>query len=67
MHIISYEGPKKTAIDIGCGSGVLSFQIIKHGFQKVFGTDTNPNAIFGLTEFMKDTKLSRKIDLLQEK
>jgi len=58
-----YEGPKKTAIDIGCGSGVLSFQIIKYGFQKVFGTDTNPNAIVGLIEFMKDTKLSRKLEL----
>ena len=37
--------------------------MIKHGFQKVFGTDTNPNAIIGLTEFMGNTKLSRKIDL----
>jgi len=58
-----YEGPKKSAIDVGIGSGVLSFQLIKHGFQKVFGTDTNPNAIVGLTEFMGDTKLSRKIEL----
>jgi predicted RNA methylase len=58
-----YKGSKKSAIDVGFGSGVLSFQMIKHGFQKVFGTDTNPNAIFGLTEFMKDTKLSRKIEL----
>lgn len=58
-----YEGPKKFAIDVGIGSGVLSFQMIKHGFQKVFGTDTNPNAIVGLREFMGDTKLSRKIDL----
>ncbi len=58
-----YEGPKKTAIDVGIGSGVLSFQMIKHGFQKVFGTDSNPNAIVGLTEFMGDTKLSRKIEL----
>lgn len=58
-----YDGPKKTAIDVGFGSGVLSFQMIKHGFQKVFGTDTNPNAIVGLTEFMADTKLSRKISL----
>jgi len=49
--------------DIGCGSGVLALQIVKHGFQKVFGTDTNPNAIVGLTEFMGDTKLSRKIEL----
>ena len=58
-----YIGPKKTAIDVGIGCGVLSFQMIKYGFQKVFGTDTNPNAIVGLTEFMGDTKLSRKIEL----
>lgn len=58
-----YIGPKKSAIDVGIGSGVLSFQMIKHGFQKVFGTDTNPNAIVGLTEYMGDTKLSRKIEL----
>lgn len=58
-----YDGPKKSAIDVGIGSGVLSFQMVKHGFQKVFGTDTNPNAIVGLTEFMGDTKLSRKVEL----
>jgi len=58
-----YTGPKKTAIDVGFGSGVLALQLIKHGFQKVFGTDTNPNAIVGLTEAMGDTKLSRKIEL----
>ena len=58
-----YNGSKKSAIDVGIGSGVLSFQIIKYGFQKVFGTDTNPNAIVGLIEFMADTKLSRKIEL----
>ncbi|MFT6962457.1 MAG: hypothetical protein ACJAWV_002188 [Flammeovirgaceae bacterium] len=58
-----YEGAKKTAIDVGVGSGVLSFQMVKYGFQKVFGTDTNPNAIVGLTEFMGTTKLSRKVEL----
>tara|TARA_R110002012_G_scaffold313413_1_gene524990 strand:+ start:307 stop:1383 length:1077 start_codon:yes stop_codon:yes gene_type:complete len=58
-----YEGPKKSAIDIGVGSGALSFQLVGHGFQKVYGTDINPNAIIGLTEFMGDTKLSRKIEL----
>lgn len=58
-----YEGPKKSAIDVGIGSGVLALQMVKHGFQKVFGTDTNPNAIIGLKEFMGDTKLSRKIEL----
>ena len=60
-----YTGPKKSAIDVGIGCGVLSLQMVQHGFQKVFGTDTNPNAIFGLTEYMEDTKLSRKIELNQ--
>ena len=58
-----YEGPKKSAIDVGIGSGILAFQMVKHGFQKVFGTDTNPNAIVGLKEYMGETKLSRKIEL----
>jgi len=58
-----YKGAKKTAIDVGIGSGVLSLQMVKYGFQKVFGTDTNPNAIVGLAEFMGETKLSRKIEL----
>lgn len=58
-----YAGEKKSSIDIGVGSGVLSMQLVKHGFQKVFATDTNSNAIFGLNEFMGDTKLSRKIEL----
>ena len=58
-----YEGPKKSAIDVGVGSGVLSIQMVQHGFQKVFATDTNPNAIHGLKEFMGETKLSRKIEL----
>ena len=58
-----YEGPKKSAIDVGIGSGVLAFQMVGHGFQKVFGTDTNPNVIVGLKEFMGETKLSRKVEL----
>ncbi len=58
-----YDGPKKSAIDVGIGCGVLSFQLVKHGFQKVFGTDTNPNAIVGLNELMGTTKLARKIEV----
>lgn len=58
-----YEGPKKSAIDVGIGSGVLSLQLMKYGFQKSFGTDVNPNAIIGLHESMAGTKLSRKIEI----
>jgi hypothetical protein len=59
-----YNGLKKTAIDVGIGNGVLSFLLIKHGFQKSFGTDINPNAIIGLNEAMEGTKLSRKIEIM---
>ncbi|MFT5848164.1 methyltransferase [Psychroserpens sp.] len=58
-----YKGPKKTAIDVGVGCGVLSLQMVNSQFQKVFATDINPNAIFGLQESMGTTKLSRKIEL----
>lgn len=58
-----YKGTKKTAIDVGVGCGVLSLQMVHHGFQKVYATDTNPNAIVGLREFMGTTKLSRKIEV----
>lgn len=58
-----YEGPKKSAIDVGVGSGVLSLQMMQHGFQKVYATDINPNAIVGLKKYMETTKLSRKIEL----
>jgi hypothetical protein len=58
-----YKGAKKSAIDIGIGSGVLSLQLMNYGFQKSFGTDMNPNAIVGLKESMKGTKLALKIEL----
>lgn len=58
-----YDGAKKSAIDVGVGCGVLSLQMVLHGFQKIFATDINPNAIAGLAEFMGTTKLSRKIEL----
>lgn len=58
-----YKGSKKSAIEIGIGCGVMSLQMIKHNFQKVFATDINPNAIVGMREFMGTTKLSRKIEL----
>ncbi|MEO6348370.1 MAG: methyltransferase [Aquaticitalea sp.] len=58
-----YKGPKKTAIEVGVGCGILSLQLVEHKFQKVFATDINPNAIIGLRDYMGNTKLSRKIEL----
>ncbi len=57
-----YKGKKKSAFDIGVGSGVLSFQLIKNGFEKVYGTDTNANAIIGLNE--NPNQLQSKLELL---
>ncbi len=59
-----YNAPKKTAIDIGIGSGILSFQMLQHGFEKVIGTDTNPNAIIGLSETIKENKKYQNLNLI---
>ncbi|MCF8374423.1 MAG: methyltransferase [Bacteroidales bacterium] len=58
-----YQGEKKSAIDVGIGCGVLSFQMLKHGFGRVHGTDSNPNAIIGLSDEMNKKRGPSKIDL----
>lgn len=45
-----YQGNKTVAIDIGTGCGVLTFQILKHGFQHVHASDINPNAVISVME-----------------
>ncbi|MDE5422025.1 methyltransferase [Ancylomarina sp. DW003] len=60
-----YEGEKKSAIDIGVGSGVLSLQMLKHGFTKLYGTDANPNAIVGVNEELKRFRAETKVELMQ--
>lgn len=59
-----YKGEKKSAIDIGIGSGVLSFQMLKHNFEKVYGTDSNPNVIIGINDDLNKNKLQSKINLI---
>ena len=59
-----YEGENKSAMDIGIGSGVLSLQMLKHGFGKIYATDTNPNAIVGVNEELKRSRLESKVDLM---
>ena len=58
-----YRGAKKTAIDIGIGSGVLSFMMLKSGFKKIYGTDSNRNAIAGVNEIIEKDALQSKIEL----
>ncbi|MCU0864050.1 MAG: class I SAM-dependent methyltransferase [Planctomycetes bacterium] len=43
--LAKYQGARNRAIDVGTGSGVLTLQMAKAGFQHVIATDINPNAI----------------------
>jgi len=60
----NYNGEKKTAFDIGIGSGILSFQMVKHNFKEIIGTDTNPNSIIGLSEVVKNNEDYSKVKLI---
>ena len=58
-----YEGAKTNAIDIGVGSGVLSFQLIQNGFENIYASDTNKNAIIGVNEEIKRLGYEDKVTL----
>ena len=58
-----YDGAKTNAIDIGVGSGVLSFQLIQNGFKNIFATDTNKNAIIGISKEIERLGFEDKITL----
>ena len=58
-----YEGKKNNAIDIGVGSGVLSFQLIQNGFENIFATDTNKNAIIGVDKESERLEFGDEITL----
>jgi methylase of polypeptide subunit release factors len=59
----TYNGSKETAIDVGIGSGILSYMLLKYDCKKVIGTDHNPNAIIGQLEYQKKNKQTSNIDL----
>jgi len=58
-----YDGAKTNAIEIGVGSGILSFQLIQNGFENIFATDINKNAIIGVKEESKRLGYEDKITL----
>lgn len=57
-YLKSYQGPKENAFDVGVGSGILSLQLQKHGFQNIWASDNNPNAIIGMKEELKRKKIA---------
>ncbi|MFP4065739.1 MAG: methyltransferase, partial [Bacteroidales bacterium] len=41
------------AVDIGCGCGVLSFILYKHGIRTIHATDINPNAVYSFRQDLR--------------
>jgi methylase of polypeptide subunit release factors len=58
-----YSGARNRSIEIGVGCGVLSFQLLQNGFQEVFGTDNNRNAIIGAAEESVRLELNDRLKL----
>jgi SAM-dependent methyltransferase len=58
-----YQGSKASAIDVGVGSGVMTYQLLNHGFKKIAATDSNPNAIHGMREALVKKNITAKVEL----
>jgi len=58
----NYHEKKTSAYDIGTGSGILSFKLLDEGFEKVFATDNNINALISVSNETSSLSLD-KIDL----
>lgn len=61
--LAKYQGARNRAIDVGTGSGVLSLQMAKAGFQKVVATDINPNAIESVARQLRRLPKTPAIEL----
>ena len=54
----------KTAIDFGCGSGILAIAAIKHGAKKVYCTDIDPQAIESTISNCENNNALSKIEIV---
>ncbi len=56
LKLIEKISPQKTALDIGTGTGILAIALKKTGFEKVIGTDIDPDAILAAKNNAKRNK-----------
>ena len=55
-----------SAMDIGTGCGILSFQMLKHGIQSVVASDINPNTILSVQKELDRMEVdSSKLNTVQ--
>lgn len=59
-------GPHETVLDVGCGSGVISFFLSKYGAH-VIGMDGNPDAIRFATENFSNSNAKFVVGLIDDK
>jgi hypothetical protein len=59
----TYKGQRDSAIDIGTGCGVLAFLLLQEGFNHIYATDINKNAVFSVYEELHRNKLIGKVSL----
>lgn len=57
--------PETVALDLGCGSGVLSFFTVKAGAKKVFAIERRPDIILLAAEIAKANGLYEKIEFVE--
>lgn len=62
--LAQYSGPRRRAVDVGTGSGVLALMLCRAGFSSVLATDTNPNAIESVARQVKRLPEPPPIELL---
>ena len=61
----SYKGPRKAAVDVGTGCGVLAMMLNKAGFEGVCATDCNPNALESLRRDLQRQKIDGDFSLFE--
>lgn len=59
----NFSGARGSAYDMGVGSGVLSLMLLKHGFQQIRATDSNPNAVIGTSAELHRRGLRKRVHL----
>jgi len=61
----NYQGPKNSVIDVGFGSGILSFILMKYQFNSIIGTEINPNAIIGIHHQLKKLNHQQNLQFIK--
>ena len=60
-----YKGPKDHCVDVGTGSGILTFLLAKSGFKTIDAIDQNPNAVWSVQDELKRHPIDATIRLHQ--